>query len=90
MVDRQKPDAVQMMKDKIDSPPGKRIYGKRLAVAEPPFAHMQEMGLTKLTLRGRQKVNGQWQLMCALHNLKKIRGYGGEKLLKRMSKAENR
>ena len=70
MVDRQKPDAVQMMKNKIDSPPGKRIYGKRLAVAEPPFAHMQEMGLTKLTLRGRQKVNGQWQLMCALHNLK--------------------
>ena len=43
VIDRQKPDAVQMMKDKIDSPPGKRIYGKRLAVAEPPFAHMQEM-----------------------------------------------
>ena len=90
VVDRQKPDAVQMMKDKIDSPPGKRIYGKRLAVAEPPFAQMQEMGLTKLTLRGREKVNGQWQLMCALHNLKKIHGYGGEKLLKWMSKAENR
>ena len=79
-----------MMKNKIDSPPSKRIYGKHLTVAEPPFAHMQEMGLTKLMLRGRQKVNGQWQLMRAVHNLKKIHGYGGEKLLKLMSKAENR
>ena len=77
------------MKNKIDSPLGKRVHGKRLAVAESPFAHIKEMGLTKLTLRGRQKVIGQWQLMCALHNLKKIQGYGGEKLLKRMAKAQN-
>ena len=77
-----------MIKDKIDSPPGKKIYDKRLAVADPPFAHMQQMGLIELTLRGRQKVNGQLQLVCALHNLKKIHGYGGEKLQKRMIKAQ--
>ena len=74
------------MKDKIDSPAGKRIYSKRLAVAEPPFAHMDNMGLSKLTLRGRTKVNGQWQLICALHNLKKIHSVGGAHLQRRMAK----
>ncbi len=88
VVDQQKPDVLQIMKDKIDSPAGKRVYSKRLAVAEPPFAHMQAMGLSELTLRGRPKVNGQWQLMCALHNLKKIHGFGGEKLQQRMQKVQ--
>ncbi len=86
VVHQKKPDVLQMMKDKIDSPAGKRVYSKRLAVAEPPFGHMQEMGLTELTLRGRPKVNGQWQFMCALHNIKKINRYGGDKLQKRMQK----
>ncbi|MGI9276163.1 MAG: hypothetical protein ACR2PT_15145, partial [Endozoicomonas sp.] len=46
------------------------------------------MGLTKSTLRGRPKVNAQWQLMCALHNLKKIHGYGGEPLQQRIAKVQ--
>ena len=77
-----------MMKNKIDRPPSKRIYGKRLAVGEPPFAHMQEMGLTKLTLRAPES---EWPVaayMC-LHNLKRIHGYGDEKRLKRMAVAQN-
>ncbi len=37
----------------------KRIYSKRLAIAEPPFGHMHEMGLTQFMLRGRPKVNAQ-------------------------------
>ena len=55
MPERNKPDVLQIMKDKIDSPEGKRIYSKRLGAAEPPFGHMQEMGLTDFTLRGREK-----------------------------------
>ncbi|MGY0218999.1 transposase [Endozoicomonadaceae bacterium StTr2] len=78
---------LQLMKDKIDSPEGRRIYSKRLGTAEPPFGHMQEMGLTRFSLRGGEKVNGQWRLMCSLHNLKKIHRYGGEKLNSRMAKA---
>ena len=86
VVAQQKPDVLQIMKDKIDSPSGKRVYSKRLGVAEPPFGHMQEMGLTELTLRGKPKVNGQWKLMCAVHNLKKVHSYGGEQLQKRIQK----
>ncbi|TMO72286.1 transposase, partial [Pseudoalteromonas sp. S3776] len=78
VVTQKTPDVLQMMKDKIDSPAGRRIYSKRLGVAEPPFGHMQEMGLTELSLRGRVKVNGQWQLMCSVHNLKKIHNYGND------------
>ena len=74
------------MKDKIDSPEGRRTYSKRLGTAEPPFGHIQEMGLTGFTLRGWEKVNGQWRLMCSLHNLKKIHRYGGELLAKKEAK----
>ncbi|MCW7552742.1 transposase [Endozoicomonas gorgoniicola] len=87
MPERNKPDVLQIMKDKIDSAEGKRIYSKRLGTAEPPFGHMQEMGMTEFTLRGREKVNGQWRLMCCLHNLKKIHSFGGESLARRMEKA---
>ncbi|WOG30423.1 transposase [Endozoicomonas sp. 8E] len=45
-----KPDALQLMKDRIDSPAGKRIYSKRLAITEPPFGHVQETELTRFTL----------------------------------------
>ncbi len=84
-----KPDALQLMKDKIDSPAGKRMYSKRLGIVEPPYGHMQGMGLTELTLRGR-KANAQWQFMCAVQNLKKIHGYDGEKLQHRIDKVQRK
>ncbi|WP_410493836.1 transposase [Endozoicomonas sp. 8E] len=45
-----KPDALQLVRDQIDSPADKRIYSKRLAIAEPPFGHTKEMGFTRFTL----------------------------------------
>ncbi len=51
----------EKMKTKIDSAIGKAIYGKRIVIAEPPFAHIRRvMGLDRFTLRGRSRVNGQW------------------------------
>ena len=61
------------MQRKVDSVLGKVIYGRRLATAEPPFADIRHAkGLSRFTLRGRDKVNGQWQLYCIVHNLFKI------------------
>lgn len=61
------------MQRKIDSVLGKLIYGRRLAIAEPPFADIRHAkGLHRFTLRGRAKVNGQWQLYCIVHNLFKV------------------
>ena len=67
----------EKMKAKIDSVVGKAIYAKRIATAEPPFAHIRHvMGLDRFSFRGKRKVNNQWLLFCIVHNLKKIQKYG--------------
>ena len=49
----------------------------RLAIGEPPFAHIRSViGLDRFTLRGKIKVNTQWNLFCIVHNVKKIHRYG--------------
>ena len=65
------------MKQKIDSTVGRAIYSMRLAIGEPPFAHIRSaIGLDKFTLRTKRKVDTQWKLFCIVHNLKKIQRYG--------------
>ncbi len=69
----------EKIKTKIDSVIGKAIYAKRIAIAEPPFAHIRYvMGLDRFNLRGKKKVNTQWLLFCIVHNLKKVFKYGLE------------
>ena len=65
------------MKRKIDSIKGGLLYSRRLAIAEPPFAHIRSMmRLDRFTLRGKRKVNTQWLLYCITHNIKKVHRYG--------------
>ncbi|WP_304511297.1 transposase [Desulfopila sp. IMCC35008] len=67
----------EKMKRKIDTTIGRAIYGMRLAVGEPPFAHIRStMGLDRFSLRGKKKVSTQWNLFCVVHNLKKVHTYG--------------
>jgi transposase len=67
----------EKMKSKIDSTAGRAIYSLRLAIGEPPFAHIRSiLGLDRFTLRGKKKVNSQWNLFCIVHNMKKIHRYG--------------
>ena len=67
----------EKMKRKIDTAIGRAIYGMRLAIGEPPFAHIRSiLGLDRFSLRGQIKVNIQWNLFCIVHNLKKIHRYG--------------
>lgn len=69
----------EKMKNKIDSVVGKAIYAKRIATAEPPFAHIRSvMRLDRFSFRGKKKVNNQWLLFCIVHNLKKVHQYGLE------------
>jgi transposase len=63
----------QLMKRKIDSPEGQRIYSRRLAIVEPVFAHLRsQKRLDRFTLRSKPKVNGQWLLYCLVHNISKL------------------
>lgn len=65
------------MKQKIDSTIGRHIYSMRLGIVEPVFGHMNDaIVIKRFSLRGKKKVNGQWQLMTMLHNLTKIHRFG--------------
>jgi Transposase DDE domain len=57
------------MRRRIDSPDGRARYGQRFATVEPVFGNLRHhKRLNRFTLRGRTKVNAQWQLFCLVHN----------------------
>jgi transposase len=69
--------ATARMKRKIDSPEGRRRYGRRFATVEPVFANLRHnKRLNRFTLRGRRKVDTQWKLYCLVHNIEKLMNYG--------------
>ena len=71
---RKQPNYGDKMKVKIDSPVGRRQYGKRLGCIEPVFGNITtNKGMNRLTLRGQTKVNAQWQLYCLVHIIEKLR-----------------
>lgn len=76
-VDEQTPNLIDEMKAKIDSPQGKQIYARRLAIVEPVFANIRvQKRLDHFTLRTKAKVDVQWRLFALVHNIGKIHNYG--------------
>lgn len=65
------------MREKIDSPYGRKTYCKRLGIVEPVFANIRiQKKMDHFTLRSKLKVNIQWLLYCIVHNIEKIANYG--------------
>jgi transposase len=65
------------MKRKIDTWSGRMTYSLRLGIVEPVFGNLKNnIGLLRFTLRGKTKINIQWNLYCMVHNLGKICRYG--------------
>lgn len=64
--------AVDRMRRKFDTPAGRATYSKRIGTVEPVFGNIQNKGMRRFTLRGRNKVNAQWQLFTIVHNIEKI------------------
>lgn len=65
------------MKQKIDTPEGRRTYSKRLGIVEPVFGNIRSCKrMNRFTLRGYIKVNIQWMLYCLVHNIEKVLNYG--------------
>jgi transposase len=75
-LNRAKPlDATELMRRAIDSPEGRRLYGKRIGKVEPVFANLRHnKRLSWFTLRGRCKVRTQWRLYCLVNNNEAISG----------------
>jgi transposase len=67
--------AIEAMKRKIDSVLGRLIYGRRIATVEPVFANIQNKGMRRFTLRGKEKVTAQWRLFTLVHNIEKVANY---------------
>jgi hypothetical protein len=69
--------ATDWMKRRVDSQLGKQIYGHRMSVIEPVFGNIgTNKRLNRFSLRGKDKVQGQWRLFCLVHNIEKLMRYG--------------
>jgi len=74
---RSRPTFTDWMKQRVDSDKGKQIYGHRMSTVEPVFANITcSKKLKRFSLRGKDKVQGQWQLFCVIHNIEKLMRYG--------------
>jgi len=63
----------QVMEERLKSEEGQHWYRRRKAIAELPFGWIKHvLGFRRFSLRGLEKVRGEWQLVCAALNLKRI------------------
>ena len=61
------------MRYKLRTPAGRAVYGRRKAIVEPVFGQIKEVrGFRRFLLRGLVKVQAEWKLICATHNLLKL------------------
>jgi transposase len=69
------PDVLTMMRQRIDSHEGKRMITRRFATVEPVFGNLRyNKRLSRFTLRGKTKVDGQFKLYAMMHNIEKFAG----------------
>jgi transposase len=63
-----------LMRRKLSTKAGKAAYAQRKAIVEPAFGQIKEASLEfrRFSFRGLKKVQGEWLLVCAVHNLSKI------------------
>src|ERR1019366_318817 len=64
---------VDRMKRKLQTKVGKAVYAARKCVVEPVFGQIkQARGFRQFLLRGKQKVKGEWALLCLTHNILRL------------------
>ena len=58
---------------KLQTKKGKEKYGRRKGTVEPVFGQIKNCrGFRQFLLRGLEKVQGEWNLMCTTHNILKL------------------
>ncbi|HIP20264.1 MAG TPA: IS1182 family transposase [Sulfurimonas sp.] len=64
---------IEKMKHRLQTKEGKEIYALRKSMIEPLFGVMKHvMGFRQFILRGFEKAQGEWTLMCIAYNLKRL------------------
>jgi transposase len=67
----------EQMRAKLRTPRGRAVYGLRKGVVEPVFGQIKgARGFRRFSLRGLEKIQGEWRLVCLTHNLLKLWRYG--------------
>lgn len=64
--------ARQAMNKKMETTEAKNVYERRKVIAEPPFGQIKNSGFRGFSLRGKEKVEAEFSLVCSAHNVKKI------------------
>lgn len=65
--------ATQRMERKLLTPNGRNIYRKRKSIVEPVFGWIKNiLGFRQLSLRGQANARGEWHLVCAALNLRRM------------------
>jgi hypothetical protein len=65
--------AVEKMKQKLKTETGQALYKMRKAIVEPVFGQLKAArGIRAFLLRGLEKTQAEWKLICATHNLLKL------------------
>jgi len=62
----------QQMTSKMATESAKEIYGQRKTIVEPVFGQIKNSGFRGFSVRGKEKVAGEFSMVCAAHNFKKI------------------
>jgi transposase len=65
--------AVDRMARKLHTKAGARVYAARKAIVEPVIGQIKHArGFRQFLLRGLEKVQGEWSLVCTTHNILKL------------------
>src|SRR5512141_2667 len=66
-------NAVERMKRKLQTQVGRRIYALRKVIVEPVFGQIKQVrGFRQFLVRGLEKVQMEWALVCLTHNILKL------------------
>jgi hypothetical protein len=64
---------VDRMSRKLHTKTGAAVYATRKAIVEPVIGQIkQARGFRQFLLRGLEKVQGEWSLVCTTHNILKL------------------
>ncbi len=73
--DKEKHPAKARMAEKLATEAGQAQYAQRKWRAEAPIGWIKEaLGFRRFSLRGLNKVQGEWDLVCLALNIKRMRG----------------
>ena len=62
----------ESMREKMSREESKAIYKKRKVIVEPVFGQIKNMGFRRFHVRGFEKADGEFSLVCSVHNIKKM------------------